>query len=297
MRSAGLAALATLVLAGCAGVAGPGGFGSEPSREETQAREALARWDAALAAAGDKVAFLPVGDLVGQIGDWEPGVGENNKLALMSGQVTIPPTLDSSPLANGTVTWADGRTKEVSLISAPHALRRMVESSRVDCDGCKPLEVFDARLSTMEIQTTRGRATVPAWEYTLRGTKVKITYLAAEPGAAVTVSPPPWDSMNPPFGMSIEMATVSADGRRLTVTFTGSPGTRDKPCGADYTARAIESSNAVVVLVSEIRHGLNETCNAIGATRTAEATLDSPLGERAVLEVRQGLPVPVTQQG
>jgi hypothetical protein len=120
---------------------------------------------------------------------------------------------------------------------------------------------------------------------------------AAEPGAAVTVSPPPWDSMKPPAGMSIEQAEVSADGRRLTVSFTGSPGTRDKPCGADYTARVVESAQAVVVLVTGIRHAANETCTAIGALRTAEVALDTPLGERAVLEVRQGMPVPVTRNG
>ncbi len=294
MRHAGLVVLAAFVLAGCAG---PGGFGSGQCRGETQAIQALARWAAALAAGGDKVAFLPVGQLVGQVGDWELEVGGNNKLALLSGQVTMPPDLGAPPPATGTVTWTDGRPNQVPPTSAWNALRRMVESSRTDCDGCKPLEVTDAKLSTVEIQTSRGTATVPAWEYTLRGTKAKITYPAAEPGAAVTVSPPPWDPMNTPAGMSVERATVSADGVHLTVTFTGRPGTRNEPCGAGYTARAIESPNAVVVLLREIRHGANETCLDIGAARTAEATLDSPLGERAVLEVRQGLPVPVTQQG
>jgi hypothetical protein len=35
-------------------------------------------------------------------------------------------------------------------------------------------------------------------------------------------------------------------------------------------------------------------CPAIGAERKATVNLAQPLGERAVLEVRQGLPVPVT---
>jgi len=295
-----LAVLVGLTLCGCAGqadprVAGPGEK-SQETREETQARQALARWDTALAAAGDNVAFLPVGELIGQIGDWEPDVGANNKLALTSGQVTIAPDLPAAPPAKGVLTWADGKTRELTLISAGQALRAMVESLHSDCGGCTPLAVTGARLSTVDIQTSRGQATVPAWEYTLRGTAVKITYPAAEPGAAVTVSPPPWDSMNPPAGMSIERAAVSIDGRRLTVTFTGAPGPRDKPCGADYTARAIESANAVVVLIDAIRHGTGESCTAIGATRTAEVTLATPLGQRAVLEVRQGLPVPVTRQ-
>ncbi|GAA2643859.1 hypothetical protein GCM10010399_92280 [Dactylosporangium fulvum] len=41
-----------------------------------------------------------------------------------------------------------------------------------------PLQVTGARLSTARIQTTRGPATVPAWEYTLQGTAVRLTRVA-----------------------------------------------------------------------------------------------------------------------
>jgi hypothetical protein len=34
-------------------------------------------------------------------------------------------------------------------------------------------------------------------------------------------------------------------------------------------------------------------CTSVGARRTAEVELAAPLGDRAVLEVVQGLPVPV----
>ena len=53
------------------------------------------------------------------------------------------------------------------------------------------------------------------------------------------------------------------------------------------------SDPTVVVIVTEHRHGLFEACRLVGATRTAVVDLAAPLGERAVLEVKEGLPVPV----
>ena len=52
------------------------------------------------------------------------------------------------------------------------------------------------------------------------------------------------------------------------MTFTGAPGTGDKECGADYTATTVESTTAVVVVVTEHRHPGSGTCTMMGATRT-----------------------------
>ena len=38
--------------------------------------------------------------------------------------------------------------------------------------------------------------------------------------------------------------------RELTVSFTGSVGPASEPCGADYTGLAVESANAVVIVVA-----------------------------------------------
>ncbi|PSK66400.1 hypothetical protein B0E53_01649 [Micromonospora sp. MH33] len=53
----------------------------------------------------------------------------------------------------------------------------------------------------------------------------------------------------------------------------------------------------MVVIVITHPHAGDEACAALGALRTAEVELAQPLGERAVLEVRQGLPVPATIAG
>ena len=84
------------------------------------------------------------------------------------------------------------------------------------------------------------------------------------------MTPPPWDANNPPVGLWIESAEVSADGRRLTATFVGSPQPATGPCGTDYTGRAVESANAVVVIIDEHPYGGGGyACNAMGAMRTA----------------------------
>jgi hypothetical protein len=253
----------------------------------------LARYDQALAGSSGQ-RFVPVGDLTGQIGTWEASNGQN-KNALLAGAVQATTSLPPAPTPTGVVVWDSGATLTVALVSAQQALQSLGTAGG-QCDGCTPLRVTGARLSTAKIQTTRGPATVPVWEYTLRGTAVRITRVAVDSSAEVTVTPPSWDANNPPAGLSIEAAT--ANGNELTVFFTGAPDPASKPCGADYTAEAVESAHAVVVIVLEHPHAAGgEACTAIGARRSAIATLAAPLGERAVLEVRQGLPVPVTITG
>jgi hypothetical protein len=278
---------AVAVLGGC----GPGG--DDPGRLRQQARDALVRYDKAVLDAGGPQSFVPVGDLTGQLGDWEPTNGDN-KQALQSGRVVAATALPAAPQPAGKVVWDNGAVQTISLISADEALQQLAAAGAGRCPECVPLEVTGARLTTARIQTTRGPATAPAWEYTLRETAVRVTRVAVAGSAAVKITPPSWDPYNPPGGLAIESATTTTPGRQLTVAFTGAPGPGSQPCGADYSAEAVESGYAVVVIVIARPHAANETCPAIGARRTTTVDLAQPLGERAVLEVQQGLPVPLT---
>lgn len=281
------------VLGGCgSGGGGPGGDGLDRLRQ--QARDALVRYDKAVADAGGSQGFVPVGDLTGQLGDWEPANGDNNKPALLSGRVLAATALPAAPLPTGEVIWQNGATQTVPLISADQALKQLIAAGTGNCPECVPLEVTSARLTAARIQTTRGPATAPAWEYTLKGTAVRVTRVAVASSATVTVTPPSWDPNNTPGGLAIESATTTTTGRQLTVTFTGAAGPASQPCGADYSGEAVESANAVVVLIIEQTHAVAEACTAVGARRTTTVDLARPLGGRAVLEVQQGQPVPLT---
>ena len=131
-------------------------------------------------------------------------------------------------------------------------------------------------------------------EFTLQGTSVRVTYVAVSPAATAKVAP------HEGVGRQIDSATGTRSGRVLTVTFTGSPGPGSRPCGADYDAEAVESSLGVVVIVHEHRYVDPDPsaspiiCTSEGAFRMANVELAQPLGDRAVLDPKEGLPVPVT---
>jgi hypothetical protein len=122
---------------------------------------------------------------------------------------------------------------------------------------------------------------------------VKVTRIAVAAGDGIAVQPPPWDANNPPTGLRIDSAAGTIGGLELTVSFIGAPDGADKPCGGDYAAEAVESDLAVVIIVTARSNPIPGACTAVGAVRNATATLARPLGERAVLEVMEGRPVPV----
>jgi hypothetical protein len=288
LRRLGIAAVVALAVgaSGCSLLSK-----DDSARLHQEAQADLTRWADAITAAGGQTAFVPVGELTAQVGDWELAVGDNNKPALMAGLVEAAVSLPAETPPNGELRWPDGSSATVRLISAQQALAELKAEGSGSCSDCVPLQVTGAKLTDGQVQTSRGPAEAPVWEFTLQGTAVMVTQVAI--ADRVTVVPPPWDPNDPPVGISIDSATAAAGGRQLTVSFTGAPGPGDRPCGADYTAEAVESQTAVVVIVTEHTNGLPVPCSAVGAIRTAAVELSAPLGERTVLEVREGLPVTV----
>jgi hypothetical protein len=283
-----------LLLIGLSGcwVAGQGPE-STIDREHRQAQDALARWSTAVAAADGQAWFVPVGELTGQIGDWEAAVGQN-KAALYAGMMDATTTLPTETPPDGEVRWANGTSRTIPTVSAQQALAELrAAGTQAPCPECVPLRITAARLTTAQIQTSRGPAMAPAWEFTIEGTAVRVTRIAIGAGDRVSVTPPAWDPNNAPVGLWIESATGRVGGSKLTVAFTGAPRSAAEACGADYSAEAVESSTAVVVIVVEHPNPFAGPCTLVGARRTATVTLAEALGERTVLEVTQGLPVTV----
>jgi len=279
------AILIAFALTGCAGSA------ADAAKLHGQARAALARWADAVAAAGGPSPVVLVGERTGQVGDWEAAVGDNNKRALYAGMIVADSSLPVAAPPETKVVWQDGTSATVRVISAQDALVAIQGGTSGPCSDCTSLRITAAKLTVGPIQTSRGPATAPVWEFAVAGTAVKVTRVAI--ANAITVVPPPWDANDPPIGLAIESASGTVGGRELTVTFVGAPAPGDQPCGEDYTTEAVESDLAIVVIVTRHPHGLFEACSAVGATRTATVNLAAPLGDRVVLEVQQGLPVPV----
>ncbi|WP_091601603.1 hypothetical protein [Micromonospora mirobrigensis] len=285
-----------LLLAGCHTESGddlgsPARGDLSDSQLRQQARAVLDRYEQVLRRAGGQGRFVPVGSPQRQVGDWELENGRN-KESLAAGEFAPVADLPTPPEPTGSVIWNDGSRETVPLVGAEATLAGF-RADGARCDGCPPLRVTGARLTTLRMETTRGTATVPAWEYTLAGTGVRLVRAAVDPAATVEVSPLPWDSESP-SAMSIEKATTQRGDRTLTVTFTGAPGPGSEPCGVDYRAEAVQSVSAVAVIVHAHPNSSQQVCPAIGAQRTATVELARELGERAVLEVQQGQPVRLT---
>ncbi|MEU7884441.1 hypothetical protein AB0B54_02975 [Microbispora bryophytorum] len=114
----------------------------------------------------------------------------------------------------------------------------------------------------------------------------------ARGGAGATPTPLRRDGYGPVLGApSVEKVTVLRDGQTLTAEFIG--GKTTGPCGSDYTARAVGSAHAALIVVEEHPHERGALCTLEGYRRQVTVRLSRPLGMRAVLEAMGGMPVPV----
>jgi hypothetical protein len=266
-----------------------------------QAQDALARWDSAAASGIAGSGFILVGEPTLMVGDdWGPNMdGGNAKMAWGAGLFTVADPLPSGAAQDATIKWQDGTTRTVPLISAGQALSDMKAAAGQPCPECTPLQITGAELTTATFQSNRGPVEAPAWEFSLQDTEVKLDQIAVESQIAAPAVPTPNDqatgqqSSSPWVGPQVDSATVDASGMTLTVSFIGAPDKGDKPCGADYTAEAVESDAAIVVIVYEHRNPLPATCSAVGAYRTAQVALAKPLGNRTLIDL-QAQPITVT---
>jgi hypothetical protein len=286
----GAAAVLALAVAAC-GIGGPDQATVDAMHQ--RATQVLDAWAAAVAKAGDQQAVVPVGELTGQIGIWEEGFGNNAKPALMAGMVMTEHELTSDSPATGVVAWADGTTATVPILGpqdAIAAIERSPEPGAVaSCAECQPLIATSATLVTLPIATSRGPATGPVWEFTIRGTAVMVTRVAVANAVSV-----PRMADEPGGALAIDAAAGSISGTTITVRFVGAPNPGSEPCGEDYTADAVESHLAVTVIVYRHPNLTPGACTAVGAYRTATATLATPLGDRPVLDLASGQPVTLT---
>ncbi|WP_460965483.1 hypothetical protein [Pedococcus soli] len=298
----GVAVVATglvgvVLLAGCGRDAGPGsGAPSSPSGDPGRTSRATQLLDrfAAVQKGGDPLALaIPPGEMVSQDGTWEDAVGDNDKRASLSGHlVAIAPLPTSSD--KGVVVDGTGRRVPTSLVSATDTLAEMTRV-RTDCNGCTDLGVTSARLTTMQVSTSSGTATVPAWRFALKGTAVGLLRVALPDSALV--EPPEETSPQPGDGPRVDSWSPGPDVRTIRLHFVGAPDATG-PCGADYRAEQWSSGTAVVVTVVHVPRTPPPTdvaCPAIGALRTVDVALDDPVASRTVLDLAGGAIVPRTR--
>ncbi|OMQ16351.1 hypothetical protein A7K94_0203155 [Modestobacter sp. VKM Ac-2676] len=209
-------------------------------------------------------------------------------------------TVDGVP--SGTVQWADNSTTSARTLSPPAALSQAMGATATPDPAVAPLVVVAASATSTRLSTTRGDATVPAWELTLQDSAVRLVVVAA----TVTVPTPPATPGRDVPGVALhtvaaERVSVGPDGRTLTVHLIGAQQGASEICGEDYSASALANDSAVVLTVVRHPHsGLDPhgsepvACAAVGAERHAVTVLDTALAGRPVLDVVTSLPVAVS---
>jgi hypothetical protein len=264
---------------------------SAPSKVE-QAQQLLDDWARHVELAGSAPITFPDGLIRG--GGWHGDNANDSKIAFLNGSFHEATTLSTETPEDGEIVWSNGKSQTVELLSASEAFRGLIANSEggTACDECPPLEVTGAHLTTVDAATTEGDARVPAWEFVFQPDQRPL-----QPISIVAV----WGANGWPGanlggatndGMPAQFAYGRSDSRELTVSFVGSPWAVANPCGADYTAQAVESDLAVAVIIEE--HGSNQpaqACPALGGLRTAVVQLSRPLGDRTVLDVNYAVPV------
>ena len=112
------------------------------------------------------------------------------------------------------------------------------------------------------------------------------------PGPSATNSSSDSSAIIP--GMSFDSVVVDPKTTRMKVNFIGTVEPASSPCGADYSAEAVESDKAVVIIVLEQRNPYSGICTKEGVGRSAALNLARPLGDRVVFNLQKDQPIPVS---
>jgi hypothetical protein len=190
----------------------------------------------------------------------------------------------------GVVTWPDGATMKVPVLSEARTFSELTSSR--ECPSCvtTPLDVTAATPTTLAVGTSRGLAKVPAWAFTLKGVSGPVIQAALPPGSYVT----PGSTGSPsaarlaPLGKAFTgagSAAVSADGRTLTLRLFGGP------CDATWGGLETEADGAIVVGGWEVDPHPDVPCAAMLISLTTTVRLPAPVGDRVIIDASTGQPV------
>lgn len=248
----------------------------------------LERWANEIAGVRDPIIF--VHDLT-RGGGWRWRDANDQKSAFLSGQVEAIVPLSTDTPAPGQIVWPDGSRQEAQLLSAADAFADMVrrhQRAGSGCDGCEKLKVTGAKLVSVEHETVRGPASVPAWQFQfVPGDKPMhpISHVAMRDYITAADYEDWFEHAN-----SVYVAYGQPSERRLTVGYSGSA------CAeADrFHGEAIETDVAVTLLIHyRPRRNEPQVCIAMAVGYQVTVELAAPLGDRYVIDPESGFPVPV----
>lgn len=285
IRASRTTSLLALVALSAAGAGAVSGCGSEkeanPQTEPAaqRARQVASAWDGSPAAATWRAGYHPVEQAV-QL----PRGGLHNKTdkrAYQTQNFVLRGDLPATGPKDGRVAWASGKSLTQPLMAADTAYQALAQA-RIDGPH---LTVTGAKLGTMTLATTRGPAKIPAWLFTLQGYASPLKRAAVSPSSTPQSPIKPAhdlpDSQLAPLGRLVQLAE---DGRSLTViAYHGA-------CDDGPAVKVLETGGSVVLSAS-IKNPDESNCTAQKGEEPVTVELDSPLGDRVLLDAYTGGPV------
>jgi hypothetical protein len=295
-----------VALSACAspGKVGDGGGLVAPAHDY----EAVAQWAAEVADAwsptGDawQRGFVPLQEPVSVDGI----LREPEKRAMAAGWWASAVPLPTDRPGRGSVMFRDG-SLPVTVLSAAEAYRQMDLGDPPPCvsappsaavqpsagpDGsvsapaggdCEGLTVRGASLASIEMRTSRGVATVPAWRFALDGGRAVLRAAVADPAPVPSPAATPTRAAPPEMVAAQGITDVSG----LEVHYQLGVGA----CDRDITPIVAERAD-VVVITGGVTRSAGECTDQL-LIEPVSVTLTEPLGDRPVLDGRNGTLLPV----
>jgi hypothetical protein len=220
-----------------------------------------------------------------------PGLGFDTgeqKAAWGAGHVTIAPGVRLGSGGTTSIDFTDGPSISVNVLDPRPALTDAIGATYDNCGHnavpaakCK-LTITAGSLKTVDVDTSAGRATVPAWYFTAKGLSRPIVALAV---SAAVLKPVVWPTLLP--GLAEPDRDLPGVGRLdqvdgSTLTFILQHG----KCDPDLRAHVVEFDDLVVIggSHSPVQGG----CVDVGVSTPATVTLTEPLGDRAIISADTG---------
>jgi hypothetical protein len=213
------------------------------------------------------------------------------KAAWGAGYVTIGPDVQLGSGGTTRIDFGNGSSLSVSVLDAQPALTAAIGTPY---DNCGPLYVpatrcrltiTGASLRTVDVDTSNGPATVPAWSFTVTGLSRPIVVVAVSEDVlkpVVEPVPPPGLAKVPPGLLEVQNLT-RIEGS--TVTFILGHGN----CDSDLRAHVVEFEDLVVIGGSHGPAPAGCFGDDVGYAKTAVVTLAAPPGDRAVISAATGV--------
>ncbi|MEV5434252.1 hypothetical protein [Streptomyces sp. NPDC052701] len=249
-------------------------------KQEERARRVADAWRTSAAAASWSRGYYPMaGVLQKPESGWRSKADER---AYRTRNFVLRGDLPTTAPGEGEVDWGNGDTLTRPLTGA----KKAYQSFALDHSDGPRLTVKGARLGTTTIVTSRGRATVAAWLFTLEGYDAPLKRVAVIPSKLP----------RPPIGQArqgsagglqrvTELAGTAMDGRSITVRATHGA------CDDGPVVKALETDESVVLYAS-IAGARSGPCTAEMIEQSVGVKLQEPLGDRILLDALTGRPVP-----